>query len=92
MIKVVYKGPSDIRNLSGEDLAKKGIEGFPNTSFHKDVATSVSDDVAEALIFNPNLFGKFVTEEKPAPPVAADQPGVEDVPAEVEPAVKLKKR
>lgn len=59
MARVIYRGPFDIRTLRSDDLKKTQVEGFRMTSFPRGQEVQVEDDVAEALVENPKLYGKF---------------------------------
>lgn len=59
MISIVFKGPSDIRILAAADLEKAGVGGFTKTSFYVDQPKEVSKEVGEAILADPELFGKF---------------------------------
>lgn len=51
---------ADYRILDGNDLRRHAdVTGFHKTEFVEGVETEVSDDVAQALVGNPELFGKF---------------------------------
>lgn len=73
---VTYRGLSDIRALSKSDLASVGVEGFTDTGFRRDQPTIVSNEVADALVESPHLFGEFVINSatKPAEPALFDLP------------------
>lgn len=61
MKKVVWLGAAHFRELSSADLQQAGVEAgvFSKTSFARRQPVEVEDSVAEALIENPRLFGKF---------------------------------
>lgn len=57
--KIVLRGHVDVRVLDAKDLEKAGVEGFKKTPFLLDVPREVEDDVAEALLGDAGMFGKF---------------------------------
>lgn len=58
MTNIVYKGKADRRVLSAADLKSHGVE-FTKTTFNRGEAQEVDEAVAEVLISNPKIFGKF---------------------------------
>lgn len=62
-MQVQYAGWEDVRELAAVDLKKVGVEGFKSTHFHRQVPTEVSDEVGQALLENPDMFGDFVETE-----------------------------
>ena len=58
-IKFKGRGHVDVHTLAAEDLQKAGVEGFRKTDFPLDQAVEVSDEVARAILEDPDLFGKF---------------------------------
>ncbi|WNO27797.1 hypothetical protein SEA_HUWBERT_45 [Microbacterium phage Huwbert] len=69
MKNIAYTGSSDARHLDAADLAKAGVD-LSNAKqkdfmFQRFISTEVTNDVADALLGNPVLFGNF--EEVSAP-------------------------
>ena len=63
MKNVAYTGSSDARHLDAADLSKAGVD-LSNAKdqefiFQRKVAKQVTNEVAEALVANPHLFGNF---------------------------------
>lgn len=63
MSKVIFSGTEDFRILAAADLSKAGVEGFKKTTFSKGEETEVDENVAQALLSDPDLFGKFTLAE-----------------------------
>lgn len=66
MALIKYTGRAHVRSLAAADLKQHGVEGFSKTNFARGQATEVSDEVAEAIIGNPTVFGKFEVAEREA--------------------------
>ena len=66
MKQVAYQGPADIRILTSDDVQTVGVEAgvFKKTEFYRDQPVEVDDSVADALIENDGVFGKFAVVEK----------------------------
>lgn len=54
-----WAGQSDARHLSPADLAKAGVERQEGYVFQRHVPTEVSNELADALLAHPELFGPF---------------------------------
>lgn len=66
MANIKYTGRAHIRSLSAADLKQSGVEGFSKTDFARGQSIEVADEVAEAIIGNPEIFGKFEVVERDA--------------------------
>jgi hypothetical protein len=65
---------ADYRILDGNDLRRHAdVTGFHKTEFPEGVETEVSDDVAQALVSNPDIFGKFEIVEAAEEEVAEEE-------------------
>lgn len=87
MTQIVYKGTSDYRELSAEDLKKANVEGFRKTSFAKGEPVEVDDAVATALVDNESgMFeGEFeVYDENAKSAKAGNSDGDDETPALVD--------
>ena len=69
---IKYTGAVDFRVLASEDLKVAEVTGFRKTIFPVGVGVEVDDEVAQALIDNPDIFGNFEVIEN-APEVIDDQ-------------------
>lgn len=69
MKTIAYTGRSDARALNADDLAKAGVDlseaKVKEFMFQRRIATEVTNEVAEALIGNPQLFGPFEQVDAP---------------------------
>ncbi len=60
MGKVKFVGTEDFRILDGNDLHRHAeVKGFHKTEFARGVEVEVPDDVAQALVNGPSIFGLF---------------------------------
>lgn len=59
MTNIRFMGAWDARVLSSADLKKHGVEDFTKTMFPRGQAVEVSEEVAEVLLSNAKIFGKF---------------------------------
>lgn len=75
MTKVAYQGPADIRILTSDDVQQVGVEAgvFKKTEFYRDQPVELDDSVANALIENGDVFGKFAVYEEADAKSATDE-------------------
>lgn len=60
MVKVVYIGVADTRELSVEDLAALGVERKQGHTFIKGVPEEVANAVGDAILSHPGVAGEFI--------------------------------
>lgn len=60
MVKVVYIGHADVRELSKTDLAQLGVDRKRGHTFTKGVPEEVANAVAEAILSHPLVAGEFI--------------------------------
>lgn len=84
MAKVIFRSKlADFRVLTKANIASAGVElEFNKTSFPRNTAVSVSDEVAKVLIDNPDTFGKFdLVENTTELDIPAEAPAAKKAPA-----------
>lgn len=59
MKTIAYQGQAHFRELSTEDFAKAGVEGHKAMTFERFLPTEVSNELADAIVENPDLFPDF---------------------------------
>lgn len=75
-VKITYRGRSDVRLLSKDDLKKHGVSVDEDLVFKRGEEVSVAKEVRDLLVDNPVIFGQFTKPDEEPEAVAVNEPPV----------------
>jgi hypothetical protein len=87
-MQVIYAGPDHFRELSASDLKRDSrVDKASKVTFERGVAHEVPDEVGQALLDNPGLFGSFTEAEGSRRELEKAEAEAQEVNVESEPGV-----